>query len=360
MILFGMQDIARQVKRNCDISDAKSWGFYSICGLLLRLRELYLSEHGLPPWEKIEHGLITSWIGKKEALWKALSGEDYAEIEIEGVRFPPFGAALINKALAARKLLYGAGYGPHMKATFFLADLVRRERVDGLDVFIAGREYARDLSNAVAMLKGDVVVARLDAARHLIWQKYEEYRTKKRSHTGAATFTTQTLALAFETYGIGPEEPEAEMVLERTALPELETYIRHEIGEASEGKRLGPAWAELIMSSAEPKTNLFLRAVKDVLADTTEKGMLRYITGERRAGSLAFYILFLAGYRRLLSRPMEEAFREFLSTRNWDLLGPAASTVYKKATEISSAILELRKAGQSIGPFVEETLGGLK
>ena len=37
-----MKDIdtfIKQVKLNCNVSDAKFWGYYSICGVLMRYRE---------------------------------------------------------------------------------------------------------------------------------------------------------------------------------------------------------------------------------------------------------------------------------------------------------------------------------
>ncbi len=63
-----INSIASQVKHNCNISDAKYWGFYSPCGLLLRLRDLYKIEKGLKPWGKVEPDEIGDWIGKREKL----------------------------------------------------------------------------------------------------------------------------------------------------------------------------------------------------------------------------------------------------------------------------------------------------
>jgi len=47
-----IQSLACQIKHNCNISDARYWGMYSLCGLLLRLRELYKVEKGIRPWGK--------------------------------------------------------------------------------------------------------------------------------------------------------------------------------------------------------------------------------------------------------------------------------------------------------------------
>jgi hypothetical protein len=38
--MIDIESFTSQVKRNCNISDAKYRGYYSLCGLLLRLRDL--------------------------------------------------------------------------------------------------------------------------------------------------------------------------------------------------------------------------------------------------------------------------------------------------------------------------------
>ncbi len=63
-----IDSIATQVKHNCNISDALYWGYYSSCGLLLRLRDLYKIEYAMKPWEGIRHEKIGSWIEDKEDM----------------------------------------------------------------------------------------------------------------------------------------------------------------------------------------------------------------------------------------------------------------------------------------------------
>jgi hypothetical protein len=60
--MLDVKSIAEQVKHNCNISDARFWGFYSPCGLLLRLRNLYKLEHGITLWEKVSQVKIADWI----------------------------------------------------------------------------------------------------------------------------------------------------------------------------------------------------------------------------------------------------------------------------------------------------------
>ena len=54
------------VQRNCDISDAAHAGLYTVCGLALRLRDLYKWQKGMLPWEEKESGEILDWIEQKE------------------------------------------------------------------------------------------------------------------------------------------------------------------------------------------------------------------------------------------------------------------------------------------------------
>jgi hypothetical protein len=74
--MIDIANLAAQVKKNCNISDAKFWGYYSLCGILLRLRELYRIETGLKPHEKIRQGDVGAWITDRESLWRELEDKD--------------------------------------------------------------------------------------------------------------------------------------------------------------------------------------------------------------------------------------------------------------------------------------------
>ena len=57
--------IISQVLRNCSISDSRHAGLYSVCGLALRLRDLYKWEKRLDPWVEEDSSKILEWIGEK-------------------------------------------------------------------------------------------------------------------------------------------------------------------------------------------------------------------------------------------------------------------------------------------------------
>lgn len=332
-----LNDIISQVKRNCNISDAKFWGEYSICGLLLRLRELYRSEKGLKLWEKIQHKDISEWMTEKEFLWNELQDKNLGDIIIDESKFGPFDVSDINKKLERKNLIYGAGYGIRMKPSFFIADLISKLRIDGYEVYIAGSEYARDLADYPAMIQDNVIFARIDTTKLRIWERFEELKVRD---------TRGPLSFAFSRYGINRSDEPSEDVEKKvylTALSEVETYIYHELGEAIEGERLGEKWKEMILDLSGRKAEFFSRGIKDLLADTTEKGMINYIIKNQKEGSLGFYLVFLDGYRKLLFPEIVNAFEKFIDTGDWKFIEDARITGYKKAKGLAERLLSKKR-----------------
>ena len=351
--MIDIANLSAQVKKNCNISDAKFWGYYSLCGILLRLRELYQIEIGLRPYEKIQQKDVGTWIAERENLWRELEDNDYEKITLNGTLFNPLAVESINDVLGKEGLIYGAGYGLHMKPSFFLADILSRETIDGFHVYITGREYARDLSDNPAMLQDRTIIVRADTIRLLLWQRFEEMRCNK---------TKEALVFAFSKYGIHPEETPSEDIdkrIQEVALSEAETYIYHELGEAVEGEKIGNAWKLLLTDLSDGRAGLFARGVKDVLADTSEKGMLRYIIGNRKEGSLGFYMVFLGGMRKIIFPEILSAFHAFAETGEWSKIDEARDMGYKKAGGYATRLLELfqeKKNATSLSESIEGAL----
>ena len=101
--------LTSQVLRNCSISDSHHAGLYSICGLALRLRDLYKWENGLDPWIEMDSSQMLDWIGDKEDTWEELIEKDYDEIRILGRKYDPFDAAGINALLEPHGLFMEPG-----------------------------------------------------------------------------------------------------------------------------------------------------------------------------------------------------------------------------------------------------------
>ena len=117
--------IRAQVLENCAISDSHHAGLYSICGLALRLRDLYKWEKGMDPWEEKEPHELLEWIGEKEEEWERVAEKGFRDITIHGKPFDPLDLAGINTFLEPKGLLYGAGFvqgrdGACLLETYFL------------------------------------------------------------------------------------------------------------------------------------------------------------------------------------------------------------------------------------------------
>jgi len=355
---MNLDTVISQVKRNCNISDARFWGEYSICGLLLRLRELYRSERGLKLWESIPYKEISEWMSDREVIWKDLRDKNLEDIVIGETVYGPFEVARINTTLEKKNLIYSAGYGLRMKPSFFLADLVSKRTVNGYVVYIAGGEYARDLADYPAMIQDGVIFARVDTTKLLLWERFEELRFRD---------PKSPLAFAFSRYGITPAEEPSEDVDRKVsliALSEIETYIYHELGEAIEGEELGDEWKSLLLDISGGKAEFFSRGVKDLLSDTSERGMIKYIIENRKEGSLGFYVVFLGGYRKLLFSEIVNAFDKFVESGDWELIENARKAGYKTARGYTERLLSIRRDNPDrawVSEYIEkEIIGEIK
>jgi hypothetical protein len=336
--MLDIHSIVSQVKHNCNISDAKYWGFYSLCGLLLRFRDLYKTEHNLKPWDEVTHDRIVKWIDRREKLWEKLSSLDFQTIQINNSGYNPFDVKGINARLLKKGFLYGAGYGNHLKPTFIFAKIAKKHKTGRYNIFFTGKEFARDLSTSPAMLQGNTIIARQETMKLFLMNKFVEMQSYK--HDTA-------LSCAFSEYGISKNitvkfpARDFKRRFSSTARKELSTYIYHEIGEASQRKIMGKWWKELIFKKPYNRTELLLRGLKDILADTCKQGMLAHIIEQKKAGSLCFYIAFLGGFRKIMFHNIVTAYDEFLKSRNWDLIERARRDGYKKAKESIKILKEI-------------------
>jgi hypothetical protein len=309
--LVQVETLTRLVRENCEITNARHAGGYSVCGLLLRLRNLYKWERGLPPWEEPEPAAALEWVSERESAWERLAEEDFRPLELDGTSCDPLDAEAVNAYLKGSGLIYGAGFGWGLKPSFFLGKLTARRRVGGHTVHLVGRELARDLFSAPAMLSGERVVVRSDAAAYHLWDRLHDV---KKSGQAALLFALISYGLD----GGSLKTPDAlREVFPRLAAQEIKVYARHELGELHAPGLSREAWRSIVARFPGERVELLARAVKDALADTGPRGTLAYIIRGRLAGSLGLYVAFLDGVRRLLLPGLPAAFEEFRANADW-------------------------------------------
>ena len=274
------------VRTNCHISDARHARDMTMCTYLLEMRELFRWERGLPLGAPVPQRDVGAWIAERESLWTQFEDAPHVPLPLPDRAVDPYAVDDANRALAPHGLVYGAGIGRFGKPQFFVAELARRERRDGLTVLVAGREHARDLTAAPAASRDGTVYVRQESLQRWLWERAEAWLPKRGD--GA-------LKAALDAYGFPADRHAA---IARMTAAETETLILHEVGEARAGALLGPEWERLLAGLARRRTENFVRAVRDHLADclVTLPSLL-----ERGAtASLHFWFANLQGQRQAL------------------------------------------------------------
>ena len=327
----GVEEIAEQVRYNCEVSNASFWGIYSICGLLMRLRSLYRFENAVEPWERIDTQELMKWIDSKEKMWRRLAGAELRRIRAGGRSIDPMDAEGVEEHLP-EGYCYGAGYSTGMNPSFFLGELQRRFSRRGFRVSVTGRELVRDLLASPAMSAGGRIYLRMGIFREYLWEKVEEARLSRK----------RVLLEAFELYGVSEEEiasPDRELDAKIARIAEEESYtlLAHELGE-----QLQEEVPVELFRSATGLLERVLRSVGDLLADTHPEGRLSAIVEKRSLASLAFYVAGLTGMRRAMFPEAEEAYRS-AREGDWSAVLEAGRAARERALRCAAQLRELAR-----------------
>jgi hypothetical protein len=282
------------VQRNCDLADARHAREKSMCTYLLDMREHFRWAAQLPLGAAPDRARLSEWIAQREQDWEKMPAADatFAPLPLAG-GIDPFDDEAANRHLAAHGWLYGAGIGLFGAPLFFLAERASEQMRDGARVVVTGRELARGMAAPPAVSRGHTVIVRLDALRRWLWTRVE---------AGSRRAGDSAFAAALRAY----PGADAAAAVERMALGEVETLILHELGELRAGALLGAEWERMIAASAR-RTELVLRAVRDLLADCLVT-LPQLLARDARASLLFWYATF-DGLRRQLAPELAEPFR---------------------------------------------------
>jgi len=274
------------VRTNCHISDAQHGRNLTMCTYLLEMRELYRWERGIALGAPVPQPEVGTWMAQREALWSSLEEAAHVPLPLAASAVDPFDVVRANQELVGKKLVYGAGIGRFGKPQFFLGALEREEWHDGVRVLVAGREYARDLSAAPAASRNGTIYVRLESLQRWLWERAEAWMGKR---------SDGALKSALDSYGFA-DAPGA--AIARMTQAEAETLILHEIGECRAGRSLGPPWEDMLAGLSRRRTELFVRAVRDHLADCLVT--LPALLERDAAACLHFWFANLHGMRQAL------------------------------------------------------------
>lgn len=331
---MNIDDLKRQILHNCMISDARHAGHYSICGLALRLRDLYKWEHHLPPWREPRSEEILEWIGVREEMWTTMESMDFEAIRIDGARLDPFDADGVNAALAPLGFVYGAGYAYWLKPTFFLAEVAETFRVDGASVVVTGPELARDLLTIPAFSQEGRVLIRGEAARLFIWDQIMYLKKSGRP----------ALRYALARCGIG----DACLATLKHRLDDIfavqrDSYAYHELGEIRDTVFDREIWRALVNEHAYTIVELLARTLKDLLADLGPAGLLPNIIRERNDATLGFHVAFFDGLGREIFPELRPAFQLFAADPDWDIISEAVHIARDRTRRLTEDLCHLHQ-----------------
>jgi len=297
----GLQNLVSTIQYNCDISDAQFAGDYTMCTYLLKMREFYRWEQGISLGLRLDNRVVGEWVERREQRWAQLldDNSDFTELNWADRSYPVFTADPLNQVLSQNGYVYGGGYGRFGKPYFFIADLLRSEALQGYQIWITGREYARELVAPPAMAQGRTIYVRRESLRRMLWERVEEWSWRKRENA---------LARAIGCYGFDTDRDRA---LDEMTENEMETAILHEIGEVVAGELIGEWWNDMLFAVSRTTAEALVRAVRDHLADCLSS--LPAMLDAENTASLHFYFANMSPLRREIFPTLNQAYAKWLN-----------------------------------------------
>jgi len=329
MLTKQIKELTKTIQHNCHIADANHAGDYTLCIYLLKMREFYRWEQDETFSTNLANKTVGKWLRQREELWDGLEGSEYLNIEIDKKSLSPFESDVINKELQKHQLVYSGGIGINNRPHFFLAELDISEQHKDYNLYIAGKEYARDMSAPPAMSQQNNIYIRKESFRRLLWEKLETWRWNKPDNA---------LGRAFACYDC---EKNLDLALTQMTDAEVNNVIQHEHGEILAGHLLGEKWQTLLFSLPQSTASIMLRAIRDHLADslTTLPALLL----SNSAPSWHFYFGNLNNMRKDLFPSIIKGYNEWHETGSLSKIGDIIAQGQEHWLQLCQEILQINE-----------------
>lgn len=335
------EKLIKEVQYNCDISDARDHGIYSMCSLVLKLRNLYKWEKGLQPWSEPEAAELLDWIEARESYWEEIAEKEFRPLSLNGRTYPADDVNAVNGNSGAQPYFYGAGHGRSMKAIFFLAEVEDHLTMEDCPVLVLGREHAREMASPFAMVQEGQVLVRTEPLRYFLYDHIQELRSSCRS----------SFRYFLNSYGLLTDgeldQQKLSAALDQIAVNERHLFIYHEIGELLEDSLDSEIQRRIIGRFPGSVIEFTSRAVRDVLADTHPRGLLAHLVKVRKESTLALFVSFVDGLRQELFPELGSAWKGFIEHKNWNDLEQARTDCRKRTKRLAEKIEDLAESSEN-------------
>jgi len=335
-----VKQLIANVQENCEISDARHAGDYAMCIYLLRMREYYRWSYGIPLCEKLSHRDVGAWVEQKEMHWESLIESDYQHLSLDGEQFEGFDHDRLNDKLSPKGLVYSAGYGRGGKPIFVLAEKLQYEKTAAYDLYITGREYARELSAPPAMSRGRTIFVRRESLRRMVWEMVDEWRWHKPQNA---------MFRAMQCHGLNAD---VERTVDTITEDELENVILHEVGEIVAGELLGSAWEDMLFELNSQPAEILARAVRDNLADCLS-ALPALLHGEN-IPSIHFYFAHFHPLRKKMFPALDDAYKSWVDSSDLKLLKDTVRHGREHWQEVAERLVAMyQNDSETFSPRVE-------
>ena len=284
------------VRHNCNISDAKYAGRYTLCVYLLHMREYYRWEKKYHFNQILKSTEVSEWVSRKEDYWSDIEKEEYMPLPWLNSDIDPFDVAAVNNRLIPMGYCYGAGIGRFGKPIFFVAKLKSVDVGENYKIYSTDEEIVRELVAPPAMTLGDTISIREQSLKRVLWEMVEEWLWKKPQNAMWRTL---------KCYGSIDEPTKA---IESITDIFIESAILHELGERVCVDLLGKEWEEMIFSLVDDiSMESAARAVRDNLADCLV--LLPALINQNEQAPLHLYFATLTEFRKKLFPTLVDAYK---------------------------------------------------
>ena len=121
------------------------------------------------------------------------------------------------------------------------------------------------------------------------------------------------------------------------------------MGEALEPS-LQDAFPAVLQRFPQTRLELWVRTLKDALADVNDWGRLAYIVNEERLPSLAVMLAWRPGLLPALLPELAPAFQDLLATGDWGVMDAARRSALTRLREIAAGLNTLLEAPEAASP----------